>query len=206
MVLLAGECHFDLAGTDDIGDNADLVALGVQNRALFDMHLDIAGERKILAQGMPLEAVVGEEGLDDRRQERDQVVGLLPLLGLAGFVQPFDMISMLGFLILMGTVVNNPILIVERAAREIEEQGMGIREAVREATRTRLRPVMMSTITTVFGLSPLVLLPGAGAELYRGLGAIVLFGLLFSSFITLTVLPVLLTAFFKLAQRFSRAA
>ena len=134
------------------------------------------------------------------------VGGNLDWLGLDTFTQPFDVITMLGFLILIGTVVNNPILIVERAAREIEEQGMGIREAVREATRTRLRPVMMSTITTVFGLSPLVLLPGAGAELYRGLGAIVLFGLLFSSFITLTVLPVLLTAFFKLAQRFSRAA
>ena len=134
------------------------------------------------------------------------VGGNLDWLGLDPFTQPFDVITMLGFLILIGTVVNNPILIVERAAREIEEQGMGIREAVREATRTRLRPVMMSTITTVFGLSPLVLLPGAGAELYRGLGAIVLFGLLFSSFITLTVLPVLLTAFFKLAQRFSRAA
>ncbi|MEJ2298877.1 MAG: efflux RND transporter permease subunit [Woeseiaceae bacterium] len=134
------------------------------------------------------------------------VGGNLDWLGLDTFTQPFDVITMLGFLILIGTVVNNPILIVERASREIEEQGMGIREAVREATRTRLRPVMMSTITTVFGLSPLVLLPGAGAELYRGLGAIVLFGLLFSSFITLTVLPVLLTAFFKLAQRFSRAA
>ena len=134
------------------------------------------------------------------------VGGSLDWLGLDTFIQPFDVITMLGFLILIGTVVNNPILIVERAAREIEEQGLGVREAVREATRTRLRPVMMSTITTVFGLSPLVLLPGAGAELYRGLGAIVLFGLLFSSFITLTVLPVLLTAFFKLAQRFSRAA
>ena len=53
-----------------------------------------------------------------------------------------------------------------------------IREAVREATRTRLRPVMMSTITTVFGLSPLVLLPGAGAELYRGLGSVVVGGLI----------------------------
>ena len=100
--------------------------------------------------------------------------------------------------------VNNPILIVERATRNIEEKGMAILQAVKEATRVRLRPVMMSTITTVFGLSPLVLLPGAGAELYRGLGAIVLFGLLFSSLITLTILPVLLTLFFEVAQRFKK--
>jgi len=126
----------------------------------------------------------------------------LGLVGLHPFNQPFDVITMLGFLVLIGTVVNNPILIVERATRHIEEQGMAIVEAVREATRVRLRPVMMSTITTVFGLSPLVLLPGAGAELYRGLGAIVLFGLLFSSLVTLTVLPVLLTIFFQLAEKF----
>jgi multidrug efflux pump subunit AcrB len=126
----------------------------------------------------------------------------LDWVGLTPINQPFDVITMLGFLVLIGTVVNNPILIVERASRDIEEKGMAIAEAVREAVRVRLRPVMMSTITTVFGLSPLVLLPGAGAELYRGLGAIVLFGLLFSSLITLTVLPVLLTLFFHLAERF----
>jgi multidrug efflux pump subunit AcrB len=126
----------------------------------------------------------------------------LGLAGLNPFNQPFDVITMLGFLVLIGTVVNNPILIVERATRHIEEQGMAITEAVREATRVRLRPIMMSTITTVFGLSPLVLLPGAGAELYRGLGAIVLFGLLFSSLVTLTVLPVLLTLFFHAAEKF----
>jgi multidrug efflux pump subunit AcrB len=129
----------------------------------------------------------------------------LGLVGLNPFNQPFDVITMLGFLILIGTVVNNPILIVERATRNIEEKGMAIVQAVKEATRVRLRPVMMSTITTVFGLSPLVLLPGAGAELYRGLGAIVLFGLLFSSLITLTILPVLLTLFFEVAQKFKKA-
>jgi multidrug efflux pump subunit AcrB len=125
----------------------------------------------------------------------------LDLIGFHSFNQPFDMITMLGFLILIGTVVNNPILIVERATRNIEEKGMAIVQAVKEATRVRLRPVMMSTITTVCGLSPLVLLPGAGAELYRGLGAIVLFGLLFSSLVTLTILPVLLTLFFETAHK-----
>ena len=119
------------------------------------------------------------------------LVGLW-LMNALGVNQPFDVITMLGFLILIGTVVNNPILIVERAVRNIEEKGMAIKEAVKEAARVRMRPVMMSTITTVCGLSPLVLLPGEGTELYRGLGAIVLFGLLFSSIVTLTILPVFL--------------
>jgi len=129
------------------------------------------------------------------------VGGQLDLVGLTPISQPFDVITMLGFLVLIGTVVNNPILIVERAVRNIEEHGMEIRAAVREATAVRLRPVMMTTVTTVFGLSPLVLLPGAGAELYRGLGAIVLFGLLSSTLVTMTVLPVFLALVLETAKR-----
>ena len=117
----------------------------------------------------------------------------LPLIGLQGISQPFDMITMLGFLVLIGTVVNNPILLVERAMQNIRRRGMAIRAAVRESTAARLRPIMMSSITTVAGLSPLVLNPGAGAELYRGLGAIVLFGLLFSTLVTLTFMPCLMS-------------
>lgn len=109
--------------------------------------------------------------------------------GMAGFHQPFDMISMLGFLILMGTVVNNPILIVHRAMTNVRDAGMGARDAVREAVETRLRPIAMSTLTTICGLAPLVLLPGEGTELYRGVGLIVLFGLLGTAVVTLTFLP-----------------
>lgn len=122
-------------------------------------------------------------------------------VGLQSLHQPFDVITMLGFLILIGTVVNNPILIVERSVKNLSEKGMAIQQAIREAIQVRLRPVMMSTITTVFGLSPLVLLPGAGSELYRGLGAIVLFGLLFSSIVTLTILPVILSLVFHVRER-----
>jgi len=118
------------------------------------------------------------------------VGGLLPHLGLPETRQPFDMISMLGFLILMGTVVNNPILIVHRALTSTRE-GAGALEAVREAVESRLRPIAMSTVTTVFGLAPLVFLPGEGTELYRGVGAIVLFGLLGTAVVTLTFLPAL---------------
>ncbi|BAZ93103.1 cation/multidrug efflux pump [Thiohalobacter thiocyanaticus] len=111
--------------------------------------------------------------------------------GLGGFHQPFDMITMLGFLILMGTVVNNPILIVHRAMTNVREAGMDAQAAVRDAVETRLRPIAMSTLTTLGGLAPLVLLPGEGTELYRGVGVIVLFGLLGTALVTLTFLPAL---------------
>ena len=117
----------------------------------------------------------------------------LPAIGVEGFHQPFDMISMLGFLILMGTVVNNPILIVDRAIQRLQETQCSPIEAVRDAVASRLRPIAMSTLTTICGLSPLVFIPGAGTELYRGLGAIVLFGLLFSTLVMLTFMPAMLS-------------
>jgi len=117
----------------------------------------------------------------------------LEWIGLQGFQQSFDMITMLGFLVLIGTVVNNPILIVARTKSLIQNQGLDSTQAIIDSTRTRLRPIMISSITTVFGLSPLVFFPGAGTELYRGLGAIVLFGIFFTSIITLTFLPCFLS-------------
>lgn len=119
--------------------------------------------------------------------------GWLPAVGMAAIQQPLDMITMLGFLILLGTVVNNPILIVDHAIHCYRHDGMSAIDSVRESVDARLRPIMMTTITTICGLSPLVFIPGAGTELYRGVGAIVLFGLLFSTFVTLTFLPALLT-------------
>jgi len=125
----------------------------------------------------------------------------LDQIGLYPINQPFDMITMLGFLVLIGTVVNNPILIVELAATNLKKKGMNVVEAVTEAVRIRLRPILMSTVTTVAGLSPLVFNPGAGTELYRGLGAIVLFGLLFSMLVTLTFMPALLALVFRVSSR-----
>jgi multidrug efflux pump subunit AcrB len=125
----------------------------------------------------------------------------LDKIGLYPIQQPFDMITMLGFLVLIGTVVNNPILIVERAVTNLREQGMAIADAVSEAVRVRLRPIMMSTVTTVAGLAPLVFNPGAGTELYRGLGAIVLFGLLFSTLVTLTFMPALLALALRIVRK-----
>ncbi len=129
------------------------------------------------------------------------VGGLLPLVGLGAIVQSFDMISMLGFLILMGTVVNNPILIVHRAVQNVDLQHMAPLAAVTEAVEARLRPIAMSTITTLCGLSPLVLIPGAGTELYRGVGAIVMFGILGAALVTLTMLPALTVAVLSLRRK-----
>jgi multidrug efflux pump subunit AcrB len=126
----------------------------------------------------------------------------LPLFGFAAVSQPFDMITMLGFLILVGTVVNNPILIVDQARKNLDEEHMNALEAVREAVNARLRPIMMTMITTVCGLSPLVFIPGAGTELYRGVGAIVLFGLFFATLVTLIFLPSLLVIVFNWQCRF----
>ena len=119
------------------------------------------------------------------------VGSLLPIIGLRPLSQPFDMITMLGFLILMGTVVNNPILVVEQARQNLRHRATSVVDAVVMAVETRLRPIAMTTLTTICGLSPLVFLPGEGTELYRGVGAIVLFGLLGAATVTLTFLPAL---------------
>jgi len=129
------------------------------------------------------------------------VGSLLPLLGLAELHQPFDMITMLGFLILLGLVVNNPILIVDRTLYLLREGATDPVAAVREAVAARIRPILMSLITTLFGLAPLVFIPGAGTELYRGVGAVVLFGLLFATLVTLTFLPALLVTLLRLRAR-----
>ncbi|MCA9140286.1 MAG: efflux RND transporter permease subunit, partial [Planctomycetales bacterium] len=113
-------------------------------------------------------------------------------LGLTGqLTQQLDILTMLGFVILIGTVVNNPILIVHQSLNHMREDGLPPGEAILESVRTRIRPIFMTTMTTVLGLFPLVLFPGAGSELYRGLGSVVLGGLLVSTIFTLILVPTL---------------
>ncbi|MFN3210042.1 MAG: efflux RND transporter permease subunit [Roseovarius sp.] len=133
------------------------------------------------------------------------VGALLPAIGLQPISQPFDMITMLGFLILMGTVVNNPVLLVDRAMQNVRRDGTDPLEAVREAVASRLQAMMLSSTTTIVGLVPLVVIPGAGSELYRGVGAIVLFGIMGSVIVTLTFLPAL-TVFVLTWRRGKRQA
>lgn len=127
------------------------------------------------------------------------VIVSVPLGIVGGFVglwllnlyvlQPLDVITMLGFVILIGTVVNNPILIVEQTLVHMRDEGMPRHQAILESVRNRIRPIFMTTLTTVFGLLPLVLVRGAGNELYRGLGAVLLGGLMVATVITLVVVP-----------------
>ncbi|WP_295310936.1 efflux RND transporter permease subunit, partial [Roseobacter sp.] len=106
--------------------------------------------------------------------------------------QPLDMLTLLGFIILVGIVVNNAILIVHQTLYHLRDEGMPPIEAIEEATRNRIRPIFMSTLTSVFGMLPLVVFPGEGSELYRGLGAVVVGGLSMSAFLTLLTVPPLL--------------
>ncbi len=110
-------------------------------------------------------------------------------------LQPLDMLTLLGFVILIGIVVNNAILLVHQTLVHIREEGMAVVDAILEATRNRLRPIFMSTLTSVFGMLPLVLVPGAGSELYRGLGSVVVGGLALSAVLTLLIIPPLLGLF-----------
>jgi HAE1 family hydrophobic/amphiphilic exporter-1 len=105
--------------------------------------------------------------------------------------QSLDVLTMLGFIILIGTVVNNAILIVHQSLNHMRHERMERREAIREAVRNRIRPIFMSTTTSVFGMLPLVLFRGAGSELYRGLGSVVVGGLALSTIFTLFLIPAL---------------
>ena len=118
----------------------------------------------------------------------------LNVLGLYHF-QALDMLTVLGFVILIGIVVNNAILLVHQTLYLIREEAMRFDAAIVEATRNRVRPIFMSTLTSVFGMLPLVLFPGAGSEIYRGLGSVVVGGLALSAVLTLTIIPPLLSLF-----------
>ncbi len=119
--------------------------------------------------------------------------------------QSLDVLTMLGFIILVGTVVNNAILVVHQTLLSMREEGMGAREALRESVRTRVRPIFMSTTTTVFGMMPLVLFPGAGSELYRGIGSVVVGGLALSTVFTLFLVPAVMSLFLDFARLFRRS-
>ena len=105
------------------------------------------------------------------------------------------MLTMLGFVILSGIVVNNAILLVHRTLQLIKNKKMSLDNAILEATNNRIRPIFMSTLTSVFGMFPLVVFPGAGSELYRGLGSVVIGGLSLSAILTLLIVPPMLKLF-----------
>ena len=127
------------------------------------------------------------------------VGGVIALRALDGYLrytsgdnQPLDVLTMMGFVILIGTVVNNPILVVHHSLQRIRD-GLSRADAITESVASRVRPIFMTTTTTMLGLLPLVFFPGAGSELYRGLAAVMVGGLATSTFVTLLLVPVLLT-------------
>ncbi len=115
--------------------------------------------------------------------------------------QNLDMLTVLGFVILIGIVVNNAILIVHQTLFHLRDEGLAPNEAILEATRNRIRPIFMSTLTSVLGMLPLVVFPGAGSELYRGLGSVVIGGLSLSAVLTLAIIPPMLSVFLAVIER-----
>ena len=137
------------------------------------------------------------------RSFRDSLLVLLviPLATVGGVIalritdllvfQPMDLLTMIGFITLLGLVVNNAILLVYQT-RSSERAGDSRRDAVEKAVRIRLRPILMSTLTSLFGMLPLLVIPGAGTELYRGMAAVIVGGMSVSTAFTLILLPSLL--------------
>ncbi|MCK5195504.1 MAG: efflux RND transporter permease subunit, partial [Desulfobulbaceae bacterium] len=132
--------------------------------------------------------------------------GFIGLRAVNAFIAPqgFDVLTMLGFIILIGTVVNNAILIVHQSLNNVRYNSLEGVPAVSEAVQTRIRPIFMSAATSLLGLLPLVISTGSGSELYRGLGSILLGGLAMSTVFTLFVIPSLLAFFIGFEQRRTR--
>ncbi len=118
--------------------------------------------------------------------------GILALRAIGLFTfQALDLLTMIGFIILLGLVVNAAILLVDQT-RAREHAGVPRGQAVREALETRARPIVLSTLTSVLGMAPLIFLPGLGAEIYRGLAAVVAGGMVIGTCITWILMPSLL--------------
>ena len=135
----------------------------------------------------------------------------VPLAAAGGFLglwlvnaywanQPLDILTMLGFIILVGIVVNNAILVVHQSLTFIRSGVMDVNEAIKEAVRIRIRPIFMSTTTSICGMAPLVFFPAAGSELYRGLGSVVIGGLALSAIFTLFLIPALFSLVYSLGR------
>jgi multidrug efflux pump subunit AcrB len=105
--------------------------------------------------------------------------------------QALELLTMIGFIILLGLVVNNAILLVHQT-RAAERDGADRATAVAQAIRIRARPIFMSTLTSICGMLPLMLVPGVGSEIYRGLATVIVGGMSVSAVFTLLLLPSIL--------------
>jgi multidrug efflux pump subunit AcrB len=137
------------------------------------------------------------------KSARDALLVLLvmPMAMAGGFIslkllnlftyQSLDLLTMIGFIILLGLVVNNAILLVDQT-RSAQRQGMSHADAVHQAVLYRARPIFMSSLTSIFGMLPLMMIPGVGSEIYRGLATVIVGGMAVCAMFTLLLLPSLL--------------
>jgi multidrug efflux pump subunit AcrB len=121
------------------------------------------------------------------------VAGGVVALRILNFItiQAMDLLTMIGFLILLGLVVNNAILLVMQTRKSLND-GLDQTAAVAEAVRMRARPIYMSTLTSIFGMLPLMIIPGVGSQIYRGLATVIIGGMFVSAIFTLVLMPSIL--------------
>ena len=134
------------------------------------------------------------------RSFRDSILVLMAMpLAMAGGIlalrtmnlftnQAMDLLTMIGFVILLGLVVNNAILLIMQT-RTGQKNGLDQAAAVAEAVRLRARPIYMSTLTSIFGMLPLMVIPGVGSQIYRGLATVIIGGMALSAVFTLLLMP-----------------
>jgi len=120
------------------------------------------------------------------------------VIGLIITSQPMGFMTMLGIISLAGIVINNAIVLLDRIRIENEEEGKPITEAILFACQQRLRPILLTTATTIGGMIPLWL---GGGPLWESMAVAVIFGILFATLLTLGVVPVLYTLFYRVKFR-----
>ena len=126
------------------------------------------------------------------------VIGIVAVYFLTG--SPLNMITAVGALVLVGIVVNNGIVLVDYT-NLLRKRGYSLEEACVEAARSRLRPILMTTLTTVLGLLPMAFFPGEGSEMTQPIGQSVLGGLSFSTAMTLFLMPVMYYIFNRIREK-----
>ena len=134
------------------------------------------------------------------------VMGSIPfsLVGVViGFLitqHTLDAVAMVGIILLIGIVVNNAIVLLDFIQQE-EKESKNKKEAIEKACNLRLRPILLTSLTTIVGMIPLSLGIGDGSEVYQGLGISIIFGMSFSTLLTLIFVP---TTYYMLTSIFSK--
>jgi HAE1 family hydrophobic/amphiphilic exporter-1 len=127
------------------------------------------------------------------------IIGVVPTLLITG--TSLNVQSLMGVIMLIGIVVNNAIVLVDYINLMRREEHLGVAEAVLQSGRRRLRPILMTTCTTVLGMLPLAFGTGAGGEIQAALARAVIGGLTVSTLITLVLIPAVYTGVYDLRDK-----